>query len=142
MMLGKEKPAGATAGGESLSNTYESKDTTRRRPSKFWSKRRRILRLLLIRPQGLHTLEARHHGETCLHSTVAAWEGDGIEIAREYVQRPGWGGEMTRVARYFLTPEQREVALDRLARDAVAAGLATSREEAVRFVTQGDREVA
>ena len=140
--MNTEKTPPVGAGGstsQSKSNTHNR--TTRRRGGKFWTKKRRVL-LNLIRRPSLHRFQAERIGEHCLHSTVAAWQAHGLQIAREFIQVEGWGGEPTTVARYYLTPDQREAALDLLARELQAAALADSYEDAVRFLTSGDREAA
>lgn len=124
------------------SGQLTSKSITGRRTGKgFWTKKRRTL-LNLIRRPSLHRFQAERIGEHCLHSTVSAWQADGLEIAREFIKVRGWAGEPTNVARYFLTPEQREAAIDRLARELQAAAMAESYEAAVAFITSGDREAA
>ena len=137
----EKKPAVRAAGSTSQSKSNSRNSSTGRRGGKFWNKRRRTL-LNLIRRPSLHRFEAERIGEHCLHSTVSAWQADGLQIAREFIQVAGWGGEPTTVAKYFLTPEQREAAVDLLARDLRAAALADSYEDAVRFLTSGDREAA
>ncbi|TQE99067.1 MAG: hypothetical protein FKY71_10585 [Spiribacter salinus] len=141
MRTEKRNPAPGDAGnGAQESGQLASKSTTSARPGKrLWTKRRRVL-LNLIRRPSLHRFQAERIGEHCLHTTVAAWQADGVEVAREFIQVRGWGGEPTTVARYYLTPEQRETATDRLARELTAAGAAESYDEAVAFITSGGRE--
>lgn len=141
MSTERRNPApGATGNGAQASGQLSDQSTSRQRSGKpFWTKRRRTLLNLVRRREGTDRFKSPAFGEWCPNSTVAAWQSEGIEIAREYITVPGWSGEPTRVARYFLTDEQRAKAVDRLARDLRAAGLAESHEEAVRFITAGRR---
>lgn len=142
MSMEKKSP-GAVAAASRADNqgTFANKSTSRVRTGKFWTKRRRVL-LNLIRRPSLHRFQAERIGEHCLHSTVSAWQADGLQIARERISVPGWGGCPTSVANYFLTEDQRSVAVHQLATEMLSHGCAESRQEAVAFITSREKEAA
>lgn len=78
----------------------------------FSQKKTKLKRILaeLARGRSLHRFQAEPLGDHCLHSTIAKIEGYGIEIAREWVTVPGFAGHQTRVVRYWLDDENRQLA--------------------------------
>lgn len=60
----------------------------------------------------LTRFDAEHLGDHVLPATVHAIErATGLKIEREYVTVPGWAGCPAHVARYSLSPVNREKAL-------------------------------
>lgn len=100
--------------------------------TKFWNKRRRVLAYFA----NGGTLN-RFQAVNCLHdwvlpSTVAQIQAlDGIQVARKPERVRGYLGSAVTVARYWLTPEQRQRAQERLAREMLAEGYATSWADAL-----------
>lgn len=98
----------------------------------FWTKRRRVL-AYFARGGALNRFEAvsRLH-DWVLPSTVAQIQSsDGVEVARKSETVRGYLGSAVTVARYWLTAEQRQRAQERLAKDMVGAGHATTIEDAI-----------
>lgn len=58
-----------------------------------------------------HRFEAeRLLNDHCLHTTVSTLQGMGLVIHREFETVPGYQGAPTRVCRYWLAPQSRELA--------------------------------
>lgn len=75
-------------------------------------KKTKINRILaeLARGGSLHRFQAERLGDHCLHSTISRIEGYGIAVAREWIAVPGYAGHETRVLRYWLTNENKDLA--------------------------------
>jgi hypothetical protein len=71
-------------------------------------------RILTVLASGrsLNRFEAERLGDHCLHSTVSSIERRfGVQIDRAEETVPGWEGHTTRVMRYHLAPDQRQMAV-------------------------------
>jgi hypothetical protein len=87
-----------------------------KKSSRLLKKWRRVL-LALAQGRSLNRFEAeRSLSDHCLHSTVSEIQGRGIRVDRVMETVPGYCGMPTRVARYWLAPEQRTAALALLGR--------------------------
>lgn len=136
----RQRPAlaGPGAGGGEHSQALTGNSTSTRKPPRgFWTKRRTVL-LNFIRRPSLHRFQAERVGEHCLHTTVATWQADGIEFARETIPVPGWGGQTTYVSKYWLTEPERQKAKQRLASEMCAAGLAGDAQSAMQMLEAGE----
>lgn len=78
----------------------------------FAHKQTKIKRILaeLARGGTLHRFQAELLHDHCLHSTVSKIQEYGIRVDREMITVPGFGGHPTRVAKYWLDAENRELA--------------------------------
>lgn len=88
-------------------------DTTKQRP-KWW----RVLAALESR-KSLHRFTAEQDPlirDHCLPSTIAELGRHGLRIEREIIAMPGFGGGTARIARYWLPPDQHQLAKYLLAR--------------------------
>ena len=75
------------------------------------SKWRRVLRALIAGPKTTRDLERPPVFDHVGHSTAAELRKMGIQIETEIVRIAGYAGEPTRVARYTLSPESRDLAM-------------------------------
>jgi hypothetical protein len=108
MLEPKESPTtAATGSGEGLQHiTIHTAKCSR--PILKW---RRVL-LALAQGRSFNRFEAeRSLSDHALHSTVSTLQSKGVRVERVMETVPGFMGEPTRVARYWLAPEQRTAAL-------------------------------
>lgn len=70
---------------------------------------RRIL-AMLADGETLDTIEAQRRGDSCLPSTIARIQQEGIRVDRRLVKRDGWCGCPAYVSQYWLAPPELEKA--------------------------------
>lgn len=93
--------------------SFTEKNHTKCYPVTKW---RRVLTALLS-GRSFNRFEAeRELHEHCLHSTVAELQGKLLTIHRREETIPGYMGAPTRVMRYWLAPESRQMAEELLGR--------------------------
>lgn len=80
--------------------------------SSFTHHQTKIKRVLaaFARGENLNRFQAERLGDHCLHSTVSRIEALGIAVDREWITVPGYENHATRVRRYWLTNENKELA--------------------------------
>ena len=63
--------------------------------------------LTVLKTRSLNTFEARHFGDSCLHTTIATLRSKGYEVVSQWEKVPTRFGKPARVKRYWIAPDER-----------------------------------